>query len=377
MEPGGTFRHHELWTAALDLRLSPSDSLIFVTTKPHRWDELLDTHLPTLISSRVANWETLASELWEAGCPSVPMRLIEPSGAVTELGWEQHRLEPTPSSNSWVLALGWTHPEEGWRARLPLAGRRYLVTRSAEQGGALVERLRKLGAQAYAVPTIAFTDPDDFHPWVRAVKEIGTFDWVLFTSPNGVDFFIERLCQSGLDLRSLAKAKFACIGPSTAKTLAKHNLKADLIPGEYVAEGLFEALKAELGEPLKGLKFLLPRAQVARAVLPEALTAAGAEVLVAPVYKTVAPDLAELPQEKATLLFTSSSTVSNWVTTTSGSGPNSKAPCYCIGPITAQTAREYGLEVLGVADPYTVDGLVELLLKDMALSKTDKPTLNL
>jgi uroporphyrinogen III methyltransferase/synthase len=291
------------------------------------------------------------------------MRLVESHGQVLEVRWLEETLDPLPSTENWTLSIGWTHPGEGWRARLPLWGQRYVVTRAAGQGESLVQRLESLGAQAYAVPTIAFADPDDFQPWIRAVGEMRSFHWILFTSPNGVDCFVERLCQSGLDLRALGGAKLACIGPSTAKSLARHGLKADLVPEQFVAEGLLAALHVELGDDLTGLRILLPRAQVARTVLPDALTAAGAKVLVAPVYKTVAPDLSDLPAEDAAspprLLFTSSSTVTNWMEATGGR----RWPCYCIGPITAQTARDQGLEVLGVADPYTIDGLLDLLVR--------------
>lgn len=353
---------HRLWTAAMDLGLSPGANVLLLTEAPHRWDEILDLRIPTLISSTVGPWQRLSAQLWEAGCsPQNPARLVEADGRVRPLVWEQEVLTPAPETSSWTLALGWTHADEGWRSRLPLWGSHYIVTRAAAAATSLVDQLTQLGAQATAVPTIAFTDPDDFKPWVEAVGRISEFSWILFTSPNGVDFFVQRLCDSGLDLRSLGSARLACIGPSTARALARHGLKADLVPTEFVAEGLLQALKQELGENLTGQRVLLPRAQVARAVLPEQLRAAGAEVLVAPVYKTVAPDLSGLPEDgpwPTRLLFTSSSTVDNWVKATSR-----RWPCYCIGPITAQTAREHGLEVLGVADPYTIEGLLELLVR--------------
>ena len=351
---------HALWPAARDLCLGEDESVIFVTHPPFRWDELLDTRLPLLLSHRIGSWEELAAGLHEAGCPAtVPLRLVESNGRVLLASWKGAKLEPRPETQEWTLALGWTHVDEGWRARLPLWGRRFIVTRAAEQGGALAERLRGLGAEAYTVPTIAFCDPDDLTPWIQAVTSIESFDWILLTSPNGVDFFIHRLCESGLDLRVLSKARFACIGPSTAKSLNRHGLKADLIPEEFVAEGLLAALRSQAGD-LKGQRILLPRAQVARTVLPDTLSEAGAQVLVAPVYKTVPPALPTLPSDHADILFTSSSTVTNWVQATRHLAVSNR--CYCIGPITAETARGHGLDVAGVATVYTVDGLVELLI---------------
>lgn len=355
---------HSLWEAACDLRLGVDDSLVLVTRPPYRWDELLDARLPLLISHQAGPWDKLAAALWEAGCPKgLALRLVESHGLVREVSWRESMLWPSPETVSWSLALGWTHPDEGWRARLPLWGRRFIVTRAAEQGGALVQRLKDLGAHAVSVPTIAFSDPDDFEPWIRAVDSLASFDWILLTSPNGVDFFLKRLCDSGLDLRALGGAKLACIGPGTAKALNRHGLKADLLPEEFVAEGLVAALQTRIGD-LRGKRFLLPRAQVARTVLPDALTVAGAEVLVAPVYKTVAPDLTHLPEGPAHVLFTSSSTVTNWVE--AADGTSAPRACYCIGPITARTAREHGLEVLGVASVYTIDGLLDLLVENPA-----------
>ena len=346
---------HQLWEAAEDLRLPPEAGVVFVTEAPERWDETLDVRLPVLISSSVGPWETLGSSLWESGCPpTLSLRLVEPNGEVHTVEWVQERLSPAPKGQEWVLALGWSHPEEGWRARRPLHGRSYIVTRAAGQGSKMQARLEESGARVYAIPTIAFVDPDDFSPWVRAVSQMETFDWLLFTSPNGVDSFISRLRDSGRDLRCLAGAKFGCIGPSTAKALAAYCLRADLVPEEFVAEGLLASL-AEIG--VEGQKILLPRAQVARDVLPEGLRALGAEVLVAPVYKTVPPPVEIPPEVDARVLFTSSSTVTNWVEATS-----LRPPCFCIGPITEGTARDNGLEILGVASTYTIDGLIDSVL---------------
>ncbi len=362
---------HLLWRAACDLRLPSDASVLLITQNPERWDECLDTRLPLLISSTVGSWERLGADLWEAGCsPVLTLRLVESDGEVRVLSWVEQTLVPEPRTQVWTLAVGWSHPEEGWRAKRALHGQTYLVTRAEGQGQGLISHLEELGATVYSVPTIAFTEPDDFHPWVSAVSTLESFDWIVFTSPNGVDSFIERLRQSGRDLRVLGNAKFACIGPSTAKALARHTLVADLIPEEYVAEGLVAALLTELGPDLSGKRFLLPRAQVARTVLPDTLRKAGAEVLVAPVYKTVPPTIV-LPEietgRQPHLLFTSSSTVTNWIESTP-----LRFPCFCIGPITAQTALESGLEVQGIADIYTIDGLISKILEsNSALQRED------
>jgi uroporphyrinogen III methyltransferase/synthase len=194
------------------------------------------------------------------------------------------------------------------------------------------------------------------------MDDLERFHWLIFTSPNGVRYFFESLAASARDHRNLASAKFACIGPGTAKALAQAGFKADLVPEQYVAEGLLESLKKHLPN-LRGHSILIPRAQEAREVLPETLREWGAEVVVAPAYKTVQPRLPEdfqrLLRPDTRLLFTSSSTVKHWLSLTG----NKANPCYCIGPVTAATAEEHGLSVLGVAREHTIEGLVNCLLE--------------
>ncbi|MFA7479665.1 MAG: uroporphyrinogen-III synthase [Vulcanimicrobiota bacterium] len=343
---------------AADLKLPHDHSVVFLRKAPSRWDEYLDLDLPILISHTCAPWSALAEELWQAGLSgSRPLRLVESSGAVLEVSWQEQSLIPTPSTTEWSLALNWTHPEEGWRSRLPLWGKHYLVTRQREQGQGLVERLESLGARVTATPTIEFVEPDDPAPILQAIESLEQFQWILFTSPNGVRYFFARLQASSKDHRALAGAKLACIGPGTARALAEQGFKADLLPESFVAEGLLETLAPI---EVQGLRILLPRAQEARAVLPETLRSRGAQVLVAAVYKTVHPQLPEEVRTApgATALFTSSSTVRNWVELTG----DRETPCHCIGPITAETARQCGLKVLGVAPVHTIDGLVDSLL---------------
>lgn len=348
---------HQLARALSDLRFSAEDDVCLVCRPPARWDELLDTELPLLVHHTAGEWEQLGAALWEAGLSQDRvLRLAEADGRVKEVCYQDQQLTPHPEGSDWALAINWSHPEEGWRSRLPLFGRHYLITRAAEQAQSLLLRLQELGARATVAPTIEFTQPDDLAPWTEALKGMPDFHWLVFTSPNGVRYFLERLAQSEHDLRAI-RGKIACIGPSTARTLAQSGLKADLVPDQYVAEDLLRAL----GEQLRpGDRVLVPRAQVAREVLPEGLKELGTEVLVAPVYKTVKPgfDLENVPPG-ARVLFTSSSTVKNWVAL----APEARLPCFCIGPVTAGTAQEQGLRILGVAEQFTIDGLVDCLLR--------------
>ena len=327
---------------------------------PARWDEYLDLDIPILIAHTCSSWSELGEALWEAGfsCDRVA-RLVESDGAVKAVRLEKRSLKPDPETNEWVLALNWTSSEEGWRTRLPLWGRSYIVTRQSDQGQQMVDRLKELGAQVQAVPAIDFKEPDDPAIIIDAIDRLTDFDWLIFTSPNGVRFFFDYLRKSVRDHRALGQARFACIGPGTAKALSSEGFLCDILPKEYVAEGLLEALESQ---DMAGKPVLIPRAQEAREVLPETLKARGARVVVAPVYQTVPPPLpddAESFIKETRVLFTSSSTVSNWIKVTE----NRDLPCYCIGPITAATAKEENLKILGVASVHTIQGLVEEVLR--------------
>lgn len=330
---------------------------------PSRWDECLEIAQPLLIHSNCGPWEALCSNLWDSGLGTEhTSRLVEPSGEVYPLTWSEGGPDRTPSSDDWWLAINWTHPEEGWRARLPLSGRHYLVTRQKEQGKELVDRLSELGARATSSPTIEFHPPSDEQVVQDCIQRLADVDWLFFTSPNGVRYFFRALADSKRDHRSLGGAKFACIGPGTAAELEQQGFKTDLLPKEFVAEGLLDAVKSKLGSDLNGISILIPRAQEAREILPETLREWGAEVVVCPVYQTVVPDEQTFTSPLKTdsrLLFTSSSTVKHWVK----AHPSSDVSCFCIGPVTARTAEELQLYVLGVAKVHSIEGLVDEILR--------------
>ena len=173
-----------------------------------------------------------------------------------------------------------------WFEARPLFGRRIVVTRSREQASDLVQRLEDLGAEVIEVPAIQIDDPEDWGDVDGAIRRIGEFHWVAFTSQNGVDRFLGRLFRSGRDVRALASARICAIGPATASRLEAYGLRADLRPERNVAESLAEAFSRI---DVRGRRVLLPRPAVAREVLPEALTAMGAEVTEVVVYRTVRP----------------------------------------------------------------------------------------
>jgi uroporphyrinogen III methyltransferase / synthase len=258
-----------------------------------------------------------------------------------------------------------------WYERLPLFGKRILVTRAKGQADALSSRLRALGADAIEVPTIEIRPAADYAPLDSAIAALSSYDWLIFTSANGVRYFVERLDASGLDLRAL-RARICAIGPATRAAVEALHLKVDLIGKEYVAESLLETFAAH---DLAGKRVLLPRAAVARDLVPAELARRGAQVDVVEAYRTVPPEdaadrvRAALALKPHFVTFTSSSTVQNFVAV-AGTPP---IPAISIGPITTATAKSLGIEVAAQAREYTIDGVVRAIL-EMCETELTPPT---
>jgi uroporphyrinogen III methyltransferase/synthase len=267
--------------------------------------------------------------------------------------------------------------ELNWFEERPLFGRRIVVTRARAQAGELSRRLSALGAEVIEFPTIEIRPPRDFGPLDEAIRELESFDWLIFTSVNGVDAFCERLKHHGLDLRSIPKeAKIAAIGPATSRRIEERGLRVDVVPEEYRAEALLEEVG---GSSLSGRRVLIPRAKVAREVLPERLREAGAEVVVPPAYEAVpaaggSERLVELLEKGAVdcVTFTASSTVENFVRAVGGSAGRllENTRVACIGPVTAGTARRHGMRVDAEAGEYTIPGLVDAVRELLTAART-------
>jgi len=261
--------------------------------------------------------------------------------------------------------------ELAWLEKRPLWGLRVLVTRAREGASALAGRLEELGAEPFTFPTIALVEPEDPGPLLAALARLSEFDWLIFTSANGVDFFFRYLTRSGRDVRALGGLKLCAIGPGTARALEDRGFRPDLVPAEYRAEAVVEALAGEAG---RGASFLLARAAEAREVLPQELSARGGRVEVVEAYRSVLPAAADGEDlvgrldrgEIDLVIFTASSTVRNLARILS---PRPLAQVLAgvkvavIGPITAQTARQEGLEVAVQPEEYTLDGLIEALMQ--------------
>jgi len=255
------------------------------------------------------------------------------------------------------------HGKLNWFERLPLFGRRIVVTRAREQAGSVAAMLHNLGAEAIELPTIEIQPAADYAALDDAIAHLCEYGWLIFTSANGVRFFLDRLDRGQSDLRSI-RGRICAIGPATREALERFHIKVDVVAAEYVAEGLLKALGSY---ELNGARILIARAAVARDLLPTELTRLGARVDVVEAYRTVPPaDLAAraravLARKPDWITFTSSSTAQNLIDAI-GAEALRGVRCASIGPITSATLRNAGVAVEVEASTYTVPGLVESIL---------------
>lgn len=254
-----------------------------------------------------------------------------------------------------------------WFEKRPLFGKRVVVTRTRQQAGALSGELAALGADVLELPTIRIEPPVDLRGFGELVRDAHTYDWIVFTSPNGVTAFFEMFYKLYDDARDIGGARIAAIGPATAQRIREFHLKVDLQPEEYVAEAVVKSFQKE--QTVENLKILLARAETARDVLPNELTKLGAIVDVAVAYRTV-PETADrtgaaarFREEGADLVtFTSSSTVENFMAMNLPLPPGLRTAS--IGPVTSRTMRELGLNVDIEAKQHDIPGLIAAITRD-------------
>ena len=264
----------------------------------------------------------------------------------------------------------------------PLAGRRILVTRAEHQAGRLSQILASLGAEPVEVPAIRILPPDTYEPLDHALRSLSSYDWIILTSANTVNAMLSRIEELGMvsPASQTGQAiygpmpKVAAVGPSTAKAAARVRWKVDLMPDKYVAESLLEAL----GDKLHGQRVLLARSSRSRDVIPDALRQQGVHLDVVEAYRTEIPEesLAQTralfadgrPHDLAAATFTSSSTVDNFFKLLRASGAAfapSTLPAISIGPITSKTLRDHQWEPAAEANPHSVEGLVDAVVKTL------------
>jgi uroporphyrinogen III methyltransferase / synthase len=264
-----------------------------------------------------------------------------------------------------------------WFEQKPLFGRGIVITRPEKQADDLARLLIKEGANPIHFPTIKIVPPPDWRELDAAIKNLEDYDWLIFTSANGVAFFFERLFAKNKDIRDLKGVKICCIGPATAQHVESKGIRVDLVPDKFISEGIMESFS---GINLRGKKILIARAAKARDVLPEGLKKLGAKVDVVTAYVTVNSekkknDLETLFKENQVevITFTSSSTVNNFVKIM---GSNFNLPksvkIACIGPVTEAAAARAGFSVDIHQEEYTMEGLVQALIDyyETQISKT-------
>jgi uroporphyrinogen III methyltransferase/synthase len=261
-----------------------------------------------------------------------------------------------------------------WFDARPLFGRRILVTRPKEQARELVERLEAMGAEAIEAPMIRVEPPDDYGPLDEALARIAEFDWVIFTSANAVDAFIDRLLAGPEDLRALKGVKLCVVGPATGDRLTQYGIKVDLTPTEYRAEAVVRALTAFTD--VSGRKILLPHADIGREVLAEELRRHGAEITEVVAYRTVGtdadregePDIYRMLLERRidVVTFTSASAVRHFVRIV-GAEPAADllaaTAVAAIGPVTADAAVLHNIRPTIVPQSYTIAALVDAIVR--------------
>ena len=256
-----------------------------------------------------------------------------------------------------------------WFEKRPLYGKRIAVTRTRQQASGLSGGLRELGADAFEMPTIRIEPPVDLRSFAELVRDAHGYDWVIFTSPNGVTAFFDLFFKMYKDVREIGGVRIAAIGPATAQRVKEYHLAVDLQPEEYVAEAIVAAFQKE--QSVENVRMLLARAEGARDVLPKELSRLGAIVDEAIAYRTVPETeditggLARFRSEGADLItFTSSSTVENFLALNLPLPPGLKTAS--IGPITSKTMRERGLTVDIEAKKYDIPGLIEAIRQHWA-----------
>ena len=339
----------------------------------------LATSVDTLVFLMgVENLQHITSELIAHGRPAAtPAALIrwgthpEQQTLVTTLGRAYDDVQAAHLKPPAIFIVGEVvklRTELAWFEKKPLFGKTVVVTRARAQASQLTKQLTAAGAKVLEVPAIKLAPPANYAPLDQALQNLSSYQWLIFTSANGVDAFFKRLGLMQLDARALAGCLLAAIGSGTAAALKKYGLHADVVPATYQAEDLARALQPHL-QP--GATVLLPRAAVARSVLPDTLQKWGARVTVVPVYQTVQDDSAKFEllnalQNKTVdyITFTSSSTVTNFLELIDRQTQLlNNVQLAVIGPITGATCAQAGLKVSITAREYTISGLVSALIE--------------
>ncbi|HEX6765381.1 MAG TPA: uroporphyrinogen-III synthase, partial [Polyangiaceae bacterium] len=350
---------------------------------PESWKRLATATDTICILMGMKRIESITAALVEGGRKRETPAVVVQWGARPEqrvvigtLGDIADKVRAAGLTNPAVIIVGEVVSLRGtlsWFEKLPLFGRRVLVPRPTGQAERTAHALRERGAEARVVPVIEICDPSDPKPFESEAERLDQYDWVLFTSANGVERLFAELERSGRDARAFGRAKIGVIGPRTGDALRRFGVRADLVADEHVGEGLGRDLLSS--GPIRSA--LIVRAQVARDALPSLLKEAGVKVTVVAAYETrpapaLATSLTELIETGAvdTALFTSSSTVTTTVDALGARATEllGRLTVASIGPITTRAAEELGVRVDVTATTFTVDGLLDALERHLGSS---------
>jgi len=346
------------------------------------WDKLATGAGTLVIFMGIKNLPIITRKLIENGRdPQTPVAVVRWASTP-----EQHSVEGTLETITDIVRDAGIKPPAlvvvgevvklrhviDWYEKRPLFGKKIVVTRTREQASELVALLEENGADCLEYSTINIEPVADYSILDRELAGIDSCHWLIFTSLNAVTYFFRHLADQGRDARSLAGAKIAVVGKSTGEELRKYGIRADLMPEKFTGEGLADAL---IKTGVEGKRIVIPRALVARDILPDMLTDAGAEVVVAPIYQNVPPKgrkeqlREELAEKKIDMVtFTSSSTVTNFLTMVDASSAAEMhelldhVEIAAIGPITANTVEASGLQVAVQPETYTIADMVDAIV---------------
>jgi len=346
------------------------------------WDKLARGAGTLVILMGVANLPQIVQELIAGGRPAETRVAVIRTGTTPEqktvVGTLEDIVERADKDNITspaVIVVGdvvGLREELEWFEKRPLFGRRIIVTRARAQASDFIQNLGSLGADCIEFPTIEIVAPESWDEADKAIENLASYHWLLFTSSNGVNCFVKRLETLGRDIRDLKGLKIGAIGPKTAEAWHRLGIRPDLIPAEYRAEAVAECFRVMKS---KGMRILLPRAAKAREILPDELNKMGFHVDVVPVYQNVKPDydtdwVGDVLERGVVdmVTFTSSSTVTNFFEMFEDKKTDlhkwmSRVAVACIGPVTAETAREKGLSVDLTPPEYTIEALTESIVE--------------
>jgi len=339
------------------------------------WTALAQSGATLILYNALDTFPAISEALTKGGMPGeIPAAAIrwatrsKQKTVIATLASLAEKLKEQEITAPAVIVIGWTvviKDEIAWFERRSLFGKRIVVTRAAQQAQVLSEKLRDLGADVIEMPATRVVRLDSSQ-LRKVLPDLASYQWLIFTSQNGVGIFWENLLASGLDARALAPLRIAAVGPATAAALLERGIAVDVIPERFVAEALLEKLRGR--QDVRGTRVLYVTAESAREALPEGLNEMGAEVTVMPLYRSTtdgagAGRLAKRvgADEVDVVTFTSGSAVRAYVEAI-GAELARKAPAASIGPQTSEALRSAGIEVRFEAKDSTIDGLVSAIV---------------